>query len=244
MAPNITTRSRNRGNPFTGLPKAFRAVARIALQDVARQICEDEAKKLEADGHVDTGELIDSIHHSKATFRDNVVSIYGYVDAKAPTNGARYAEFIEHGTGEFRDDGDGTTDVRVYSRPYSAWKRGELTHDEMEQNMEYRWVQGWIYKDRHGNWHTTRGMAADPFIDPALKNAVPLLEETFGINMAGVFDHVKGTYGGNPHWCIFHIGTDDKKYGRMLKTKEIVYDWDKAVRQQAGTIRTDNYERG
>ena len=29
-------------------------------------------------------------------------------------------------------------------------------------------VGTWRYKDRHGNWHTTDGMDADPFIEPAV----------------------------------------------------------------------------
>lgn len=29
-------------------------------------------------------------------------------------------------------------------------------------------VGSWRYKDRHGNWHTTDGMDADPFIQPAV----------------------------------------------------------------------------
>ena len=27
----------------------------------------------------------------------------------------------------------------------------------------------WRYKDKHGVWHTTRGMKADPFIEPAVE---------------------------------------------------------------------------
>lgn len=33
----------------------------------------------------------------------------------------------------------------------------------------------WRYKDRNGNWHTTDGMDADPFIEPSVEEILPRL---------------------------------------------------------------------
>lgn len=35
----------------------------------------------------------------------------------------------------------------------------------------------WVYQDRHGNWHTTRGMKPRPFIRPAVAAELPRLNE-------------------------------------------------------------------
>lgn len=42
----------------------------------------------------------------------------------------------------------------------------------------------WVYKDDYGNWHYTRGVAARPFLRPALQNNIPaykkIVEDEFG----------------------------------------------------------------
>lgn len=38
----------------------------------------------------------------------------------------------------------------------------------------------WKYQDEHGNWHTTRGMAADPFIRPSVAEYIGELEQKLG----------------------------------------------------------------
>lgn len=40
-------------------------------------------------------------------------------------------------------------------------------------------VGKWSYKDRHGNWHTTDGMDADPFIEPSVEENLPRIAEFF-----------------------------------------------------------------
>lgn len=35
----------------------------------------------------------------------------------------------------------------------------------------------WRYKDRNGIWHTTNGMDADPFIEPAVQDFLPRINE-------------------------------------------------------------------
>lgn len=42
--------------------------------------------------------------------------------------------------------------------------------DEAEQGTS------WSYQDREGNWHTTTGMRADPFIQQALDDILPSLD--------------------------------------------------------------------
>ena len=37
-------------------------------------------------------------------------------------------------------------------------------------------VGKWSYKDSHGQWHTTDGMDADPFIRPSLQDAMKYLD--------------------------------------------------------------------
>lgn len=42
----------------------------------------------------------------------------------------------------------------------------------------------WVYKDDYGNWHYTRGVAARPFLRPALQNNIPaytkIVKDEFG----------------------------------------------------------------
>ena len=40
-------------------------------------------------------------------------------------------------------------------------------------------VGKWRYKDSHGEWHTTDGMDADPFIEPSVENNLPRIAEFF-----------------------------------------------------------------
>lgn len=57
-----------------------------------------------------------------------------------------YAEYVEHGTGQYNDEGNGRDTA-------------------------------WSYQDREGNWHTTTGMRAHPFIQPALDDILPSLDD-------------------------------------------------------------------
>lgn len=103
-----------RPNPLNGIEKVFRAAARNALEQCAREIDDLERHAIE-NGHVDTGALRDSIHHSNPVMRGNVVSVKGYADAK--NNGVMYEEFLEHGSGKYRDDGTGRKTPWVYYKP-------------------------------------------------------------------------------------------------------------------------------
>lgn len=47
-------------------------------------------------------------------------------------------------------------------------------------------VGTWRYKDSAGNWHTTDGMDADPFIEPALDDVLPGLD----VIITGIFNDI------------------------------------------------------
>lgn len=98
--------------------------------------------RLAAGNHVDTGELYNSIRQETTVDGSQVVTRI-YADAKAE-DGTQYAEFVERGSGIYRDGGRQTA---------------------------------WRYKDRDGNWHTTHGMRADPFIEPSVAEVVPSIAE-------------------------------------------------------------------
>ena len=91
----------------------------------------------ETDG---TGETANSIQ-AEVTADDNKVVLTIYADEQA--------KYLEHGTGEYNDEGNG---------------RGTP----------------WKYQDRDGNWHTTTGMRAHPFIEPALDAVLPELDGILG----------------------------------------------------------------
>lgn len=114
-----------------------------AVKDVAAAICEDMRQRLTTAGHVDTGALLESIRYETET-DGSTVTAYIYADAENPENGAKYAEFIEMGTGAAHGRAGGREGT-------------------------------WRYKDRHGNWHTTDGMDADPFIEPSVAAHLPEL---------------------------------------------------------------------
>lgn len=114
------------------------------MQMCAERMAEDMRKSLDAGGHIDTGNLINSIHTSGET-NDAEISVYVDIDAVSE-NGTWYAEFLEFGTGIYNERGNGRQ---------TPWK----------------------YKDRHGVWHTTQGMQADPFIRPAVAAHIGELEE-------------------------------------------------------------------
>ena len=105
------------------------------LEELGLRLQEEMQNNLlsETDG---TGETANSIHAEVENDGDNVV-LKIYADEQA--------KYLEHGTGEYNDEGNG---------------RGTP----------------WRYQDRDGNWHTTTGMRAHPFIEPALDAVLPELD--------------------------------------------------------------------
>lgn len=101
---------------------------------------------------VDTGMLRESIHMDvKETDKEVVGTVY--------TN-CEYAPYVEFGTGIM---GDG-------SYPYDA--------SELGFQLVYSDKPFWRYKDKNGNWHTSKGQVAQPFMYPAIaqnKTAIKLL---------------------------------------------------------------------
>lgn len=127
---------------FKGL-KVFASVLDPLLErhmaSNGEQIAEEMRRKLQADGHVDTGALLNSIR-SETERTGHQITTRVYADAKSE-NGAMYAEFIELGTGAAHGRPGGRTGT-------------------------------WRYMDRSGHWHTTDGMDADPFIEPAVNKVL------------------------------------------------------------------------
>lgn len=109
------------------------------LEELGLRLQEEMQSNLvsETDG---TGETANSIQAEVTADSDKVVlTIYADEQAK----------YLEHGTGEYNDEGNGR-DIP------------------------------WKYQDRDGNWHTTTGMRAHPFIEPALDAVLPELDGILG----------------------------------------------------------------
>lgn len=125
-------------NVFDKLSDNISAGILSAMRDVGTEICEGMRDRLQAAGHVDTGELLNSIRSETEESGEEVTTtIYA----------AKHADYIENGTGA------------AHGRPGGR-------------------VGYWRYKDRNGNWHTTDGMDADPFIAPAVGEVMENLSET------------------------------------------------------------------
>lgn len=77
-----------------------------AAHQIGAEIVRAEVAKLEADGHVETGELRDSIGY-EVEVEDNHVYIKNYVGALSE-EGVDYSEFIEMGSGIYRQGGRST----------------------------------------------------------------------------------------------------------------------------------------
>lgn len=97
---------------------------------------------------VDTGNLRGSISAE-------VIKEEGKVIGKVFTN-CEYAQFVEFGTGV---QGQGTFPYNVEGL-----------------NLSYT-NHSWKYKDAEGNWHTSSGHKAQPFMFPSLMNNKKLISE-------------------------------------------------------------------
>lgn len=117
------------------------------LHQVTGEMAQGMRDKLTAGDHIDTGQLIGSIHNDTARSDDgeSITSTIS-IDATNEQNGAWYAEFLEYGTGIYNETGDGRKTP-------------------------------WRYQDRHGEWHTTSGMQSDPFIRPSVAEHLGELEQ-------------------------------------------------------------------
>lgn len=151
----------NNRNVFRALSDGLQPAIVQALSEAGEDICDGMRRRLQAGGHVDTGELLDSIRYEIDQAK-GVTDMRIYADAESD-DGQMYAEFIENGTG----DAHGVPGGREGT---------------------------WRYQDRQGNWHTTDGMDADPFIKPSVDEVLPRLGE---IVSNTVYDLVKYGKGAN-----------------------------------------------
>lgn len=125
-------------NPFYVMSEAISKSAEEALRETCKLACENMRVKLMQDGHVKSGELVDSIDYTLMHYNNKVTA---YIKMN------HYGKFIDEGTG--------------------------AAHGVQGGREGY-----WRYKDKDGNWHTTNGMDADPFIDVSLEKALLSLPET------------------------------------------------------------------
>ena len=120
----------------------------VRMDFVGERICASMRSNLQAAGHVDTGKLLNSIHQETTTTQDAVVTRI-YADARGlPTpKNPKGAMY-----GEFIELGSGKYRAGGSQVP-------------------------WHYRDRFGNWHTTEGMKADPWIMPAVNEHIGDIED-------------------------------------------------------------------
>lgn len=114
------------------------------MHKITGEMAQGMRDKLTAGDHIDTGNLIGSIHNDTEAGEQEITSTIS-IDAVSD-EGAWYAEFLEFGTGIYNEDGAGRQTP-------------------------------WRYQDRHGEWHTTSGMEADPFIRPSIAEHLGELEQ-------------------------------------------------------------------
>lgn len=156
-------------NPTRKLKDAIRDSVAFALEVTADELV-DETKALLLEKHGNgpdwTGALYDSIHHDAVEIGQTEVTVRFYADATNQYNGAMYAQFLEEGTG----DGEKTWRYKGRMRTYVDPETGKVTESE---------------------WYTTKGIKADPFLDPPIEGAKKRLAERCKGEILSIFD---------PHW--------------------------------------------
>ena len=85
---------------------------------VATEVRDDAKKNLVANGNVDTGALLWSI---AVDTKWDAHGINFYIKANARSNGVKYAEFIEFGTGIYNEHGDGRQTPWRYQKRDGQW---------------------------------------------------------------------------------------------------------------------------
>lgn len=115
----------------------------------------------------DTGLLRNSITHGAAGGK---VANVSYTSDSGGSSGG-------YGTGQIPESKSGKYTVvigtNVYYAPYV-----ELGTGKYATGQSHAKKIPWRYKDSKGNWHTTSGMQARPFIRPAMENNVGLYLQT------------------------------------------------------------------
>lgn len=106
----------------------------------ATEFVEDEAKRRVP---VDTGELKNSIYHEVRQAEGGMI---GVVETQND-----HAHYVEFGTGPV-----GASSDHSKASPYVP--------------LVYSGRENWHYQDKEGNWWTTSGQPAQPFMYPALKD--------------------------------------------------------------------------
>ena len=89
------------------------------LDDIAGDIARSMRRRLDNHGHIDTGQLFNSIRYETEVNRNTVESSV-YIDAKSK-DGAWYAEFLEFGTGIYNEDGLGRQTPWAWQDRFGNW---------------------------------------------------------------------------------------------------------------------------
>lgn len=127
---------------LSAIKSAILSAAVAEMQSIGEDAAADMRSNLTLAGHVDTGDLLNSIR-SETHVDLPVIRTDVYADARAD-DGSYYGDFLEHGTGA------------AHGRPGGR-------------------VGTWRYKGRDGNWYTTDGMDADPFVEPSREKHEPTI---------------------------------------------------------------------
>lgn len=89
------------------------------MSETADKMVADMKSTLEADGHIDTGALRDSIRQTTRLNGDEIETLI-YADAQSE-EGAYYAEFIEYGTGAAHGRPGGRVGTWRYRDRHGRW---------------------------------------------------------------------------------------------------------------------------
>lgn len=106
-------------NFFRAISSGLHDSAEQALSEAGEQICDGMRRRLQAGGHVDSGDLLESIRYDIESKKDRI-EMSVYADAKSD-DGEMYAEFIENGTGAAHGVSGGRSGTWRYKDRNGKW---------------------------------------------------------------------------------------------------------------------------
>lgn len=136
----------NLSSPYKELESSFRVYQSILnrrleerLVDYAEDVVGEAKARLETEDHVFTGNLRDSIHYDVRPYEHGI--IFDFIADATADNGAKYAEFIEHGTGIYNNGRQ--TPWRYFNKRLGQWvtTRGSHPYPFLEPAIKYQTQQ-------------------------------------------------------------------------------------------------------
>lgn len=122
-------------NMFDKVKNGLREAAYTAAVRAGDTITLNMQRLLQEHQHVDTGELLRSCHHEEEMGNDSI-TLYIFADAKNQFNNAMYEEFIEHGSGKYREGGRDTPWLYKGSDGLWHWTHGTKPDPFIEPSVE------------------------------------------------------------------------------------------------------------